>query len=975
MLPQQIDINVGFPLDKVVSDANYARAMLNLRCFGALTISADRTVGTSSGQARRLSVLVVLAANAERGTSRDALLALLWPVSDESRGRPALSQALYALRRDLGADDLILGQRELRLNPSVIASDVERFSQLLASGEDEAAVGLYEGDFLDGVHIAHAEAFERWVDDRRVRYARLHREALERLAGARHSAGDHVAAIGWWHRAADADPLSDRIAAQLARAYAAEGDRASAVRHLLLHEARLRDELDVGPDADLIALRAEFQRPAQRLAAVPIPEVPGAAVNRGALSTTHEHTGTAPATDKHGARARRWVVSAVVLLSLAATVMLSRSRALAITASPEIASAPRRLLVQPFEFIGVAGEEFKARAVERLLTANLASLPLLYVQSAAAGDGVPSAALSQDSAGATRGVRYTLFGSVVSTPGQARISATLALRTGAGDSVVRFRASSERGDLSALADDLARLLLGQLGEASASKEILAAASGTTRSLEALQAFVSGEEQFAAGHWKAAQDAFGRAVQFDTAFALAHYRFSEAANWNGDGDTQAASAKRAWELRRGLPLRERMLIEAYYAWNSGLGEVAESKYRDATARYPGDIEAWYQLGEVLFHSGPVFGRPMQRAIGPYERVESLAIGPRNTRRIESLLHLARIAGASGELARFDSLLRVLRPLAASTDLLELNTLAACVGQRATDVALMERELATASGLTLTVNAQRCAVYGSALVRATSIYNAARRSEVDAVIRVSATIEAAALFSAMGDRTRAMIMLGAELTGRDAAALLLHRGLTAWQDPSASIATLRAIRDSLDAGYPRAAPVGIGAAASTFGLVNTRFAPYVAGLLSVRLGDTARIAQQVQRLRRIGADSGIRVTAQNLAHSLLAHRDLDEGRPTGALAHLDSLAPVPVVPRLEYALFRAPERLLRARALLALGRADEAAAVAQSVGQRSAFEYTLVPAAARVAIRALEASGRSDSARVLAARYRAKGIVIN
>ena len=65
----------------------------------------------SAIQPRRLAILALLARAGDRGVSRERILSLLWPDADDDRGPRALAQALYALRKDLGIEDLIPGPR------------------------------------------------------------------------------------------------------------------------------------------------------------------------------------------------------------------------------------------------------------------------------------------------------------------------------------------------------------------------------------------------------------------------------------------------------------------------------------------------------------------------------------------------------------------------------------------------------------------------------------------------------------------------------------------------------------------------------------------------------------------------------------------------------------------------------------------------------------------------------------------------
>ena len=104
--------------------------MLRLKTFGGLWIENP---GTSSGakmRPRSLALLAVCAAAGPKGVSRERLLGVLWPESSPERARHALSQTLYSLKRDLGAEPL-LSSSELRLDPTLISSDVADFREAL----------------------------------------------------------------------------------------------------------------------------------------------------------------------------------------------------------------------------------------------------------------------------------------------------------------------------------------------------------------------------------------------------------------------------------------------------------------------------------------------------------------------------------------------------------------------------------------------------------------------------------------------------------------------------------------------------------------------------------------------------------------------------------------------------------------------------------------------------------------------------
>jgi len=90
--------------------------LLRLKTFGGLSLENEHgPLGGAAAQRRRLGVLAVLATAGARGVTRDKLIGLLWPEVDEARARSALSQALYALRRDTGEAELVSGYDRLTL--------------------------------------------------------------------------------------------------------------------------------------------------------------------------------------------------------------------------------------------------------------------------------------------------------------------------------------------------------------------------------------------------------------------------------------------------------------------------------------------------------------------------------------------------------------------------------------------------------------------------------------------------------------------------------------------------------------------------------------------------------------------------------------------------------------------------------------------------------------------------------------------
>ena len=230
---------------------------LRLRVFGGLSLEPEGSPASLSGaakQPRRLALLGALAVAGPRGIRRDKVLALFWPEVDEARGRQALSQSIYALRKDTGQQELILGNDTLRLNADIVSSDVADFELAVTEGDGERAAELYVGPFLDGVNLNDAPPFERWSEDQRLRYATIAEQEIEKLAVNAARRGDHAGAAKWWRRLAALDPLKTRGALGLMNALAASGHRADALRHAEAYSKAVREELDADPSSEVVSL-------------------------------------------------------------------------------------------------------------------------------------------------------------------------------------------------------------------------------------------------------------------------------------------------------------------------------------------------------------------------------------------------------------------------------------------------------------------------------------------------------------------------------------------------------------------------------------------------------------------------------------------------------------------------------------------------------------------------------------------------
>jgi len=138
---------------------------------------------------------------------------------------------------------------------------------------------------------------------------------------------------------------------------------------------------------------------------------------------------------------------------------------------------------------------------------------------------------------------------------------------------------------------------------------------TTTSLDALRAYLRGEQLYRRSRWPDAAEAFEEAIAADSTFAMAWYRRGLAHGWQrlrhgAGGALTRESIARAVELSDRLQDRERLLVEGYAMFGRG-DPAAFGVFEELTRRYPDDVEGWAILGDAYVHMGGVALLPADR----------------------------------------------------------------------------------------------------------------------------------------------------------------------------------------------------------------------------------------------------------------------------------------------------------------------------------------------------------------------------
>ena len=321
--------------------------------------------------------------------------------------------------------------------------------------------------------------------------------------------------------------------------------------------------------------------------------------------------------------------------------------------TPAAATSPTAVAVFPFEVRGGADLAYLAEGMVNLLSTSLNGAGELRSVDPRALIGQIHDAGTMDPSTAARvaerlGAGIYVMGSIVQGGNRVRLDAALYDRTHPEAPLGQASREGPTDSLFGLVDGIAAELLASREQGPAGR-VAQIAAVTTTSLPALKAYLEGETFYRQSDYASAMDAFQRAVAADTSFALAYYRLSVTADWALRTEVARVAAEDAVKRAGRLAPHDRDLLDALLAFRRSDYRTAERLYRAIVSAYPDDVEAWFQLGELLFHAGPLEGNPIGASREAFERV--LRFEPGN---INARVHLAREAAADGDKPRLDSI---------------------------------------------------------------------------------------------------------------------------------------------------------------------------------------------------------------------------------------------------------------------------------------------------------------------------------
>src|SRR5687768_12755600 len=529
-----------------------------------------------------MALLAMVAAAGRRGVSRDRVLGILWPDSEEEQARHTLSQNLYSLRRDSGRDWIVAGS-ELRLDPG-ITSDVGELQEALVSGDAESAAALYTGAFLEGFYLPGAPEFERWVEEERSRLRGLITRAMEQAAAEADRKGDHHAAILCWTRLTELDPLSARYAAGRMRALVGADDRAGALVHARQHEALVRRELETEVEPAIQTLVRGLKE--KQRAPAPSPAPPFVAEPpEPTVALPREVPEPAPPLRRKLGPRFALLLGGALLLVLGVTLL-----------------RPSRPPTIPFLAVGTIrtpelGDTSSLGPMLRdMLSTSLGTLPgLQVVANSRLVELTPPAPSSERDATADAarraGATEIIEGELASAGG---VLVLTLRRVDLSRGMVRKGYLVRAAERYALVDSAAATVARDLGLAFPSVGVREVRTG---SAEAYVLYNEGLRAYFGFDGPGGLRLMQAALEQDSTFVMAAYYAWLFSEYHGDGPTNARAFERVKRLAPHTIERERLLIQAEVAAREAPLPVAVALAETLTVRYPNDPDGHILLGRV------------------------------------------------------------------------------------------------------------------------------------------------------------------------------------------------------------------------------------------------------------------------------------------------------------------------------------------------------------------------------------------
>jgi WD40 repeat protein/DNA-binding SARP family transcriptional activator len=220
---------------------------------------------------RKAEAILIYLASTRRPQPREVLADLLWDERTQSQALAYLRVALSVLRKTLGGS-LVIGRETVALNPAEpVWLDTIQLEDCLKVVHQQGkvtvetvqqvvgALGLYQGDFLEGFSVSDCRRFEEWGGRERERLHHLAVDGLYELVAYQIEQGEYQLGMEQAARLLELDPLMEAGHRQMMRLLAGSGQRTAALAQYESCQALLGEELGIEPEQETRVLYEQIR--------------------------------------------------------------------------------------------------------------------------------------------------------------------------------------------------------------------------------------------------------------------------------------------------------------------------------------------------------------------------------------------------------------------------------------------------------------------------------------------------------------------------------------------------------------------------------------------------------------------------------------------------------------------------------------------------------------------------------------------
>ena len=256
------------PPPNIINGGKDSTLSIIVYCLGSFRVYQDDKEVAEWNSYKARDIFKYLLAHPNKSIAKDILIETFWPETDPKAGRRNLHQAIYSLRQTLRGDQpefhhIWFENDTYFLNPDMdLWLDFQEFERCINTGRqfekagrhDEAiqqyatAEQLYQGDFLQD------DLYEDWPILQREFLLNTYMNLVERLSTLYINNHQFASVVPICQKVITKDRTHETAHRLLMQCYTSQGLRHLAVRQYQTCIKALREELDISPSEETIAL-------------------------------------------------------------------------------------------------------------------------------------------------------------------------------------------------------------------------------------------------------------------------------------------------------------------------------------------------------------------------------------------------------------------------------------------------------------------------------------------------------------------------------------------------------------------------------------------------------------------------------------------------------------------------------------------------------------------------------------------------